>query len=56
MMIERVSLGVGQHEAALVLKDRRGKPRIVLRVDAGDQAEIVILGPDGEERGRLPER
>lgn len=54
MMVDRISLGVDAHKAALVIKDRNGKDRIVIGVDANNNAEVKILEENGKEVGRLP--
>lgn len=54
MMVNRISLGVEQHNASLAIRDRNGKARIVLGVDADNNAEIKLLDESGKEVGRLP--
>jgi hypothetical protein len=54
MMIDRVTLGVEAHDASLVVKDRKGKRRIVIGVDANDKARIEVLDENGKEILRLP--
>ena len=44
----RVSLGRGrQGEAALILGDTKGRPRLVLMVDGDDKPSLKFLGEDG---------
>ncbi len=54
MMIDRVTLGVESHDAALVVKDRNGKKRIVIGVDAHNNARIEVLDETGKAIQRLP--
>jgi len=54
MMIDRVTLGVDGHDAALVLKDRNGKKRIVIGVDANNDPRIEVLDEAGKVIQRLP--
>lgn len=54
MMVERVTLGVDGHNAALVFKDRNGKDRIVIGVDESNTPELKVLDENGKEVGRLP--
>jgi hypothetical protein len=54
MMVERVTLGVDGHAAALVFKDRNGKDRIVIGVDESNTPEVKVLDENGKEVGRLP--
>lgn len=54
MMVNRVSLGVAEHTASLTLNDREGRPRIVIGVDAGNDAYVKILDEAGDEVLRLP--
>jgi hypothetical protein len=54
MMIDRITLGVEDHSAALVVKDRDGKSRIVIGVDANNNPEVKILDGRGNQIGRLP--
>lgn len=54
MMIDRVTLGVEAHDAALVVKDRNGKKRLVIGVDANNNARIEILDETGKVVQRLP--
>ena len=54
MMIDRVSLGVDAHDAALVIKDRNNKKRIVIGVDANNNARIEVLDENGKIVQRLP--
>ncbi len=49
LMVERISLGVEENIASLVIKDRKGNDRIILGVDAKDQAYIKVLNQDGSE-------
>src|SRR5262249_52666497 len=56
MMVERVSLGVEAHSAELAIKDRNGKDRIVIGVDANNTAEVIILDGNGKEVARLPSK
>jgi hypothetical protein len=56
MMIDRVSLGVDGHDAALVLKDRHGKKRIIIGVDSNNNPRIEILDDTGKVIQRLPTR
>jgi hypothetical protein len=52
---ERVMLGRGrQGEAALVLGDSKGRPRIKIYVDADDTPKFEVLGEDGEVTFSLP--
>jgi hypothetical protein len=45
---QRVLLGRGrQGEAALILSDTKGRPRIVLMVDGNDKPSLQFLGEDG---------
>ena len=53
MMVDRVTLGVDGHNAALVFKDRNGKDRIVIGVDENNP-ELKVLDENGKEVGRLP--
>lgn len=54
MMVDRVTLGVDGHKAALVFKDRNGKDRIVIGVDENNTPEVKVLDENGKEVGRLP--
>lgn len=54
MMVDRISLGVDAHNAALVIRDRQGKERIVIGVDPNNRPEVKILDENGKEVGRLP--
>jgi hypothetical protein len=54
MMVDRVTLGVDGHNAALVFKDRNGKERIVIGVDENNNPEVKVLDENGREVGRLP--
>lgn len=54
MMIDRVSLGVEAHDASLVVKDRKGQKRIVIGVDANDNAGIEVLDEKGKVIQRIP--
>lgn len=54
MMVDRISLGVDGHNASLVIRDRKGKERIVIGVDPNNNPEVKILDEDGKEVGRLP--
>jgi len=54
MMVDRILLGVDAHKAALVIKDRNGKERIVIGVDANNNPEVKILDENGKEVGGLP--
>jgi hypothetical protein len=49
LMVERISLGVEENVASLVLKDRKGNDRIILGVDSKDQPYIKVLNQDGSE-------
>lgn len=53
-VVPRVNLGVEDHNAALSLMDTAGKQRIVLEVDADDQAILKILDSEGEVVYQLP--
>lgn len=53
MMVERVMLGVENFDAGLVIKDREGRDRIVLSVDAENTPIVMILDEDGQEVARL---
>ncbi|SPL88302.1 unnamed protein product [[Actinomadura] parvosata subsp. kistnae] len=53
-MPPRVQLGYSTAEGAfLVLSDSRGRPRIVLEIDADDTPVIKVLDPEGNVTGRL---
>jgi hypothetical protein len=54
MMVQRVELGVAEHNASLVLRDRKGNTRVVIGVDAANNAELKILDESGKEVARLP--
>jgi hypothetical protein len=54
MMVDRVTLGVDGHNAALIFKDRNGKERIVIGVDENNNPEVKVLDENGREVGRLP--
>jgi hypothetical protein len=54
MMVNRISLGVEQHNASLAIRDRNGKARIVIGVDADNNAEIKLLDESGNPVARLP--
>jgi hypothetical protein len=54
MMTERITLGVESHNASLVLRDRKGRERIVIGVGPDDNPEVKILDESGKEVGRLP--
>lgn len=54
MMVDRISLGVDAHNAALVIKDRNGKERIVIGVDANNNPKLEILDENGKGVQRLP--
>ncbi len=53
MMIERVLLGVENSEAGLVIKDRKGRERIVISVGADDVPVVMMLDEHGKEIARL---
>lgn len=52
---ERVMLGRGREgEAALILGDSKGRPRIKIYVDADDTPKFEVLGENGEVTFTLP--
>ena len=49
LMVDRITLGVEENIASLVIKDREGKERILIGVDNKDQTYIKVLDKDGLE-------
>lgn len=49
LMVDRITLGVEENVASLVIKDREGKDRILIGVDSQDQPYIKVLNKDGLE-------
>ncbi|TXI89854.1 MAG: hypothetical protein E6Q34_09885 [Burkholderiaceae bacterium] len=49
LMVDRITLGVEENVASLVIKDREGKERILIGVDNKDQPYIKVLDKDGLE-------
>jgi hypothetical protein len=56
MMTDRITMLVSPQQAGIVLNDREGRERIVIRVDENDEPEIVLFDAEGKEVARLPER
>jgi hypothetical protein len=54
-MVSRVELGVVNHDARLILKDNKGKDRIILGVNDNNEAVIKILDEDGNVIQKFPE-
>jgi len=54
MMVARGWLGVEGHDASLVLRDRQGRPRIVLGVDGEDRPRLRFLDAEGAPVLQLP--
>jgi hypothetical protein len=52
MMVQRISLGVDAHDAALLIKDRGGRVRISIGVDANDTPAIKVFDASGVEVDR----
>jgi len=54
MMVERISLGVDTNKSAsLVIRDRRGKARIVIGIDENNKPQVKVLDENEKETGRL---
>lgn len=49
LMVDRITLGVEENVASLIIKDREGKDRILIGVDSQDQPYIKVLDKDGLE-------
>lgn len=49
LMVDRITLGVEENVASLVIKDREGKDRILIGVDNKDQPYIKVLDKNGLE-------
>ena len=54
MMVQRGWLGVEEHDASLRLRDRSGRDRIVIGVDADGEPRIRFLDEAGEDILLLP--
>lgn len=53
-MVNRVTLGVENHNASLLMSDKSGNPRIKLMVDDNGKAKISVLDEEGNEVASLP--
>lgn len=53
-MVNRVTLGVENHIASLLMSDKSGNPRIKLIVDDNNEAKIIILDEKGNQVTSLP--
>ena len=54
MMVERISLNVSAQGAFLVIKDRNGKDRIKIGVDANDRPSVNLIDGNGKTIARVP--